>query len=341
MPGLPKPDKATVLGVTQKRDDDEAAAKESSAARAAQKAADTAAELQQDVCQGKENDAAAPKMAPAAPKIIEPTKPSQAPKFSLLSGVFSDELSTWQNPADTWKSGGWSNPVLDGDDESAIDDELAAAEAKVAELRRLKQARSDNVPAATTGSFGVGTQDGMEASPRRPVSSRLNKSEPGGGGSLWGSYNEAAENSSFQDALSEWRTGGTASFKNTNGGELWGAYDEREQEHSFREAVAEWRGEGDKAQPTDVGAHSVATAVQQDGMAAREKKSCWQCYKLHFADASLFIDDCKDKPFCNEKCLDNFKRKQAEKEAKKNSEGSCSECLREEASQCFQLCNGP
>ena len=81
-------------------------------------------------------------------------------------------------------------------------------------------------------------------------------------------------------------------------------------------------------------------------MAAREKKSCWQCYKLHFADASLFIDgankdphipeyaldqgytscfltftvvDCKDKPFCNEKCLDNFKRKQAEKEAKKTA----------------------
>ena len=37
--------------------------------------------------------------------------------------------------------GTWNNPLDDGADEASIDDELAAAEAKVAELRRLKQVR--------------------------------------------------------------------------------------------------------------------------------------------------------------------------------------------------------
>ena len=107
-----------------------------------------------------------------------------------------------------------------------------------------------------------------------------------GGGSLWGTYDESAQESSFKDAVGEWRSGEGEADKEASeapkyGGALWGVYDEKEMEVGFKDAVQEWR--GPEKEET---AHSVE--VEAKPMEQKEKRSCWQCYKLHWSEVTLY-----------------------------------------------------
>ena len=64
---------------------------------------------------------------------------------------------------------------------------------------------------------------------------------------------------------------------------------------------------------------SVGAAQFTELSASREKRSCWQCYKLHWSDASLTAEGHEDKVFCSTKCLTKFQDKEAAKEAKKKA----------------------
>ena len=80
------------------------------------------------------------------------------------------------------------------------------------------------------------------------------------------------------------------------------------------------------AEPAEPSAHSVG--ISAENVAERVKRSCWQCYKLHWADVSITVEGDshtvqrmmnhmnewmgstghKDKVFCCQKCVDKFTR---------------------------------
>ena len=99
------------------------------------------------------------------------------------------------------------------------------------------------------------------------------------------------------------------------GGALWGTYDESANENSFKEAIQEWRGEPAKL-PAD---QTTEVGEQAEIAAPKEKRSCWQCYKLHWSDVSLSAEGHTDKVFCSPNCLGKFQEKESLKAAQKKA----------------------
>ena len=338
MAPLPEPaKKADLLGLTKKREDSLKAAKQADAAKAAQRAAAEATRIREEEVEAAIEDTATWLPAALQPSRAPPARTEPAPTLSEIGGSsFSfgslleescEGQGPWENPADAWKEGRLDTP----NDEQSIDDELAAAEAKVAELRRLKAIRA-------TGGEG-------KAAPKPPAAQRNNEAEDrarirtptlaaappssnGGGGSLWGSFDEQAMEAGFKDAVSEWRGEPEAEKAAAQqrgppkyGGSLWGDYDEGANEAGFKDAVSEWRGD-----PEEKGAEPTNEAGQQ--ALTREKRSCWQCYKLHWSDVSLTEEGHLDKLFCGQKCLGKFQGKEKEKAAKKKASEDKAACER-------------
>lgn len=229
----------------------------------------------------------------------EPPKPeSPAPEPTVFSNGFQalleQELGGWTNPADNPQGAGWVNPG----DETAIDAELAAAEARVQELRRLKSLKSGQPAPAPAPAVSGGWSNPADNAP--------------GNGSLWGTFDEAAQQSAFADAVNDWRGGGTKASttgagNSSAGGALWGSFDEEAQKNSFQEAVKGWRGEAVVTEPVG-STQAESTSV---GAAAPSKSSCYQCYKLFWSDKTFRVPEAErtgdvamtaGQPFCSEPC---------------------------------------
>eukprot|EP00656_Telonema_subtile_P050192 TRINITY_DN6439_c0_g1_i2.p1 TRINITY_DN6439_c0_g1~~TRINITY_DN6439_c0_g1_i2.p1 ORF type:complete len:367 (-),score=119.31 TRINITY_DN6439_c0_g1_i2:132-1232(-) len=274
----------------------------SPAAAAQEQAAHRAEELTRELDFTVQHEYNSPEPPAAAPR-----PPEEPTVFSSgFQALLQQELGGWQNPADKPPGGAWFNPG----DESAIDAELAAAEARVAELRRLKNLKA--APAAPVSAAGWSNPaDNAGGGWSNPADQPSNNS-------LWGSFDEAAQESAFADAVLDWRGGGVGTSTGNNGGaaagstggSLWGTFDEEGQKESFQQAVSGWRDEGSTA--TTV---ASLNSVQAEGTSVEAvpaaKASCYQCYKLFWSDHGFTVpkaDRAGDaaitaaQPFCGEQC---------------------------------------